>query len=166
MGYDPFSHEPFFSLRRDVERVVGDILGRAPPPIPAISPCVDLVEKKDAFELRCDIPGVAPEDVHVTFTRGVLSIEAERWEALEAEGERPPSVRERALGRFERSIGLPEPIDSGAIEARLRNGVLVVRLPKAEAARPRAIRVRADETREPGALQPKLEMPGDETRAA
>jgi HSP20 family protein len=161
--YDPFSHEPFFSLRRDVERVLGDILGRAPAPIPAISPCVDLIEKKDAFELRCDIPGVEPRDVRVTFTRGVLSIEAERWEAIEPEGERPASVRERALGRFERSIGLPEAIDAGAIEARLRNGVLVVRLPKRAEARPRAITVRVDEARriEPGALQPKLEL-GDE----
>jgi HSP20 family protein len=167
-AYDPFSHEPFFSLRRDAERLLGDIFGRAPAPIPAVSPRVDLIEKKEAFELRCDIPGVEPEDVRVTFTRGVLSIEAERWEAIEAEGEGTASVRERTLGRFERSIGLTEAIDAGAIEARLRNGVLVVRLPKREEARPRAIPVRVGETRtiEPGALQPKLELPRDETRAA
>jgi HSP20 family protein len=74
-----------------------------------------------------DIPGVAAADLDVKVEKDLLTIEAQRGERI----------------RYERAFSLPDTIDGAKIEARLDAGVLTVRLPKAEAVRPRKVEVRA-----------------------
>ena len=104
-------------------------------------PRIDLVETTEAFELAMDLPGVSKEDLTINLHEGVLSIAGERTaRALE---ETDTVVRfERPSGRFYRSFTLSNKIDEKGIEARQENGVLLVKLPKLEASKPRKIAVK------------------------
>ena len=95
----------------------------------------------EAFELAMDLPGVSKEDLTINLHEGILSIAGERTaHALE---ETDSVVRfERPSGRFYRSFTLSNKIDEKGIEARQENGVLLVRLPKLEASRPRKIAIK------------------------
>jgi HSP20 family protein len=104
-------------------------------------PRVDILETEQELVLRADLPGVKPADVDVRFENGELTIH----------GRRVPSNpgKRRALWEYEpahyhRAFRLSEDVSAEKIEAELKNGVLTVRLPKAEAARPRRIAVRGE----------------------
>jgi len=81
----------------------------------------------------------------VTVDRGVLTVGARRTEEL-AEGEKP-YIRERATGTFSRRLHLGETADADNIEADYNDGVLTVRVPLAEKARPRRVEIRTGETK-------------------
>ena len=104
-------------------------------------PRVDILETEHALVLLADLPGVKPSDVDVRFENGELTIH----------GRRTPSNpgKRRALWEYEpahyhRSFRLSEDVATDQIEAELKNGVLTVRLPKAEAAKPRRINVKGE----------------------
>ncbi len=104
------------------------------------SPRVDLVENENAYLIEADLPGIAKEDVKLNFHDGVLSISGER--KAERKDEKDNFVRvERSRGHFFRSFNLPMAVDVDSIEARHENGVLTVRVPKAEESKPRQINV-------------------------
>ncbi len=90
---------------------------------------------ENGLYVEAELPGVADKDVEITVHDGVLNIKAER----QAEEGRAYLYNSRAFGRFERSIVLPEAVDSEKVEAALTNGVLRIALPKHPAARPRKI---------------------------
>lgn len=102
-------------------------------------PRVDVAEQEDGWTLEMDLPGVPRENVKVTAQKGVLTIEGEASRIGEdASGQR---WSERPGGAFRRSFRLPEAVDVTKVTAEQRDGVLRVRLPKAEAAKPRQIEV-------------------------
>ncbi|MCW3069816.1 MAG: Hsp20/alpha crystallin family protein [Solirubrobacterales bacterium] len=103
-------------------------------------PAMDLVEEGDHFVLRADLPGVREEDVNVELEDNVLTISGERKAEHEDRKEGYHRI-ERAVGRFSRSLTLPEGIDPDSIEARFENGVLTVRIPKPEERRPRRVEI-------------------------
>jgi HSP20 family protein len=107
----------------------------------AFWPAVDLVERKDHFLVKADLPGLRKEDVTVTLQNGMLTIKGEK--KLEAE-EQDTSYyhRERVYGSFTRTIQLPSSVDARKIEAQFKDGVLNVRLPKTEEAKPRQIDIK------------------------
>lgn len=104
------------------------------------SPAADVRETADAYLLEIDIPGLSEKDVEVVLENDELTLRGERKAAEGASYSR----RERAAGHFERSFRLADDVDTKRIEASAKNGVLTVRLPKAEQAKPRAIAVKAE----------------------
>lgn len=110
------------------------------------APAFGVEERDHEIELTGELPGVALEDVEINLENNVLTISGEKRDARDAAGEGTESKRhlmERSFGRFSRSFTLPRTVQAEAITADLENGVLKVRLPKAEEARTRKIEVRA-----------------------
>ncbi|WP_246268904.1 Hsp20/alpha crystallin family protein [Nonomuraea typhae] len=100
---------------------------------------MDGVRRADDVVLRFDLPGIDPDSIEVTVDRGVLSVTARREEEY-GEEERP-FVRERVMGAFTRRVYLSEHLDADRIEAGYANGVLVVRIPVLERAKPRKVSI-------------------------
>jgi len=105
-------------------------------------PAVDIVEEKDRFVLRADVPGVNPDDIDVSMDNGVLSVSGQRH-AIAAEDDSGVQRIERATGRFLRRFTLPDTADAENIGARCTNGVLEVVIPKAPEVKARRIAVEA-----------------------
>jgi len=106
---------------------------------------MDAIRREDDVLLRFDVPGIDPDSIEVTVDRGVLTVGARRTEEL-AEGEKP-YIRERATGTFSRRLYLGETADADNIEADYNDGVLTVRVPLAEKARPRKVEIRTGEAK-------------------
>jgi HSP20 family protein len=127
---DPFT--------RDFDRIVRRAFGTGFGPTSTALP-MDSVRRDGELVLRFDVPGVDPEKIDVTVDRGVLTVSATR-EETRTEGE-SPVVRERLFGSFRRRIRLAENLDADAIEASNNDGVLEIRIPVREEAKPRKIEV-------------------------
>ena len=91
--------------------------------------------------IRAELPGVKPEQLSVTVERRRITLSGER--ASEGPENGGYHRRERAWGKFSRSIELPADLDVDRAEATFRNGVMTLRIPRAEAAKPRQISVHA-----------------------
>lgn len=104
------------------------------------APLADLSETEDAYLVEVDLPGVKRDDVSIEQVGNELSITGEFKER-----ERTGWLRSRTrrVGRFEYRTTLPHDVDSDKIEAELTDGVLTVRVPKTEAAKPRRIAITA-----------------------
>jgi HSP20 family protein len=124
-------------ISRDFDRIVRRAFGSSyAPALP-----MDTVRRDGELVLRFDVPGVDPEKIDVTVDRGVLTVSATR-EETKTEGENPV-VRERLFGSFTRRVRLGDNLDADAIEASNHDGVLEVRIPVREEAKPRKIAVGA-----------------------
>jgi HSP20 family protein len=106
------------------------------------APAVDIEEKADHFLVSADLPGVSEKDIEVKVQDGVLLLSGKRESSKEQKTE-SGFYRERSYGSFCRSITLGEGVDAAKIEAAYKNGVLTVKLPKKEEAKPRQIPVSA-----------------------
>ena len=104
------------------------------------APAVDVEETEDAYVVEAELPGVQRDDVQVEASSGVLTITGEFKER-----ERTGILRRRTrrTGRFEFRTTLPTSVDSEAITASLHEGVLTVKVPKAEQAKPRRVEITA-----------------------
>jgi HSP20 family protein len=105
-------------------------------------PAVDIVEEKDRFVLKADVPGVDPAEIDVSMDGGVLSVSGERHSEFSDESEGLKRV-ERISGKFYRRFTLPETADAEGIEARSSNGILEVTIPKQPEVQARRITVQA-----------------------
>ena len=103
-------------------------------------PAMDLVETQDGFVLKADLPGMTEGDVNVELENNVLTIAGERKTEHEAQHEGYYRI-ERATGAFSRALSLPEGVDAEAVTATFDNGVLTVRIPKPEQAKPRRVKI-------------------------
>lgn len=109
----------------------------------AWAPPVDISERKDAYLVAVELPGVKADDLEITFEDGLLTIQGDRHQAREA-GDAAPSKKhrtERRYGAFRRSITLPSHVEADKIEASAQDGVLVVLIPKADRAQAMHIKV-------------------------
>jgi len=106
------------------------------------APAVDIHEEAQRFLVRADLPGVKPADIEVTADKGVLTLRGERQiEKREADGHY--SRVERVAGKFVRTFTLPDNVQSDAITAQFKDGVLELTIPKIAKAEPRRIEVQA-----------------------
>jgi HSP20 family protein len=103
-------------------------------------PAVDVLESKDSYLIRAELPGMKREDMHLEVKDGTLILSGERKAEKTAEGVEYRHV-ERVNAKFWRSFSLPETVKHDGIEATYRDGVLEVRVPKAEEAKPRQIEI-------------------------
>jgi HSP20 family protein len=107
----------------------------------ALMPPVDVIEDGDSLTLYADLPGVTKDTLSLNVDSGTLSIEAELGLSL-PEGLQSNHT-EVSVGRFRRSFTLSKELDAEKVSAELSNGVLKLRIPKAEHAKPRRITVNA-----------------------
>ncbi len=140
------SWRPLENLRREVNRLFEDFgretwlspfrrsvfdlepLWRREITLGAI-PAVDIVDKKEAYEVTADVPGFDEKNIEVKVVNGDLVIRGERKSEKEEKKENY-YLSERDFGAFERRFNVPEGVNADKIEATLKNGVLTVRLPK------------------------------------
>ncbi|MFO1055032.1 MAG: Hsp20/alpha crystallin family protein [Planctomycetota bacterium] len=107
-------------------------------------PAMNVAETNDAFTLSFELPGVAEKDIHVQVDGNQLVVSAERrFEEEKTVGAEYHRV-EHHYGSFARSLTLPKDVRTDAIEAKARNGILTVTLPKTEPSRARKIDVKAE----------------------
>ena len=106
----------------------------------AYAPAVDIEETPEAFVMRMDLPGVSQKDVKVTMTGDTLTIRGERKQEHKTQNGSRHRI-ERVHGTFERSFVLETPVRNDQVKAQVKDGVLEVRVPKAEEARVREIEV-------------------------
>ena len=107
----------------------------------AWAPALDISERKDAYLVTVELPGVEAEDLDITMEDGLLTIKGERQFTSESSEQQFHRV-ERRYGAFQRSITLPAQVQADHIEATFDNGVLQIVVPKAEEAKPKRIQVR------------------------
>ncbi len=134
---------PFGQLRSEVERLLGDFSRQTPLAgwVPGSQyPVVNIWETDHDVFVEAEVPGVKEGDLEILVVGEELTIKGKRADAAD---ESSFHRRERGVGPFSRVVRLPVEVDADKVEARLREGVLEVRLPKASAARPRKIQVNA-----------------------
>ena len=119
---------------------------------------MDVIERDDSFEVRASVPGVKPEDLEVTVQGERLTLRAES-RANEQQRDENWLMREHRYGLMQRSITLPTAVSSDNAEARIENGVLILRLPKLQGGQARRIAVAAGSS--PG-TRPAQPSSGDE----
>jgi HSP20 family protein len=115
---------------------------RQPQATPAVVwyPLVDILESKDSYLIRAELPGMKQEDFNLEVNDGTLTLSGERKVEEPAEGVEVHRS-ERLAGKFSRSFHLPQTVAQDGIKATYRDGILEVRVPKAEEAKPRKITV-------------------------
>ena len=101
-------------------------------------PTTDIYETKDDYVFKIEVPGLAKDDVKVEIKDNTLSIKGERKEEKEVNEEDYHRV-ERCSGTFFRSFSLPRNVDSKKTNATMKNGILELRVAKAEEAKPKSI---------------------------
>lgn len=101
---------------------------------------VDVHADAEAYEITAVVPGLSADDLKIEILDNVVTLSGELAEAENGNGKY--LLRERRYGPFERRLRLPDPIEADASEAKIENGVLVLRVPKAEEAKPRLIKVK------------------------
>ena len=106
------------------------------------TPPVDIHEEAAQFVVRADLPGVKPADIEITAEKGVLALRGARnFEQKSDDGHY--SRIERVNGKFVRTFTLPENVQTDAIKAQFKDGVLELTIPKVAKAEPRKIEVQA-----------------------
>jgi HSP20 family protein len=130
-------------MRRDMERLFGGLSDRSfREPTAGVFPLTNVTEDNDNYYVRAELPGIKGDQLDISVTGDGLSIAGERKIPEQKEDARYHR-REREAGKFSRMVALPGQINTGKVEARCTDGMLTIVLPKAEAAKPRQISVKA-----------------------
>jgi HSP20 family protein len=106
----------------------------------AWTPPVDIYETDDALVLQAELPGVSKDEVSVEIQNNTLILRGERKHEVEVKEENYHRV-ERAYGAFQRSFVLPTMVDQEKAQATFKDGILELRLPKLESAKPKRIAI-------------------------
>lgn len=141
--WDPFTS--LTDIRDEMNRLFDDSFrryGRGDVEAAFIPP-MDVVEEKDGYLVKADLPGLSKENVSVTLQDNYLTIKGERKHETETK-DANYYRHERVSGMFTRTIELPTSVDAKKIDAHFKDGVLSVRLPKTEEAKPRQIEVKVN----------------------
>lgn len=147
--YDPFRE--LRSLQDEINRAFSSSYGRGSDNEMmrgAWSPSVDIFENKDTIVLEAELPGLSPEDVHISIENNILTLHGERKFEKKDEGDNFHRV-ERSYGSFTRSFTLPPTVSSENVDAMFENGILRLTLAKREEAKPRKIEIKAGSGSQP-----------------
>jgi HSP20 family protein len=144
--WDPF--QDLLAIQDEMNQLFGRAVGQGPGRSQGQSgermwaPALDISERKDAYVVTVEVPGIKAEDLDITLEDGLLTIQGERRFTQESTEQQFHRV-ERRYGSFRRSITLPAQVQAEQIEASFEDGVLEVIVPKAEEAKPKKISVRS-----------------------
>ncbi|TIQ95225.1 Hsp20/alpha crystallin family protein [Mesorhizobium sp.] len=139
--------DPFLSLHREVNRLFDDVfrgLGSGLPSLGGVSafgagwPSVEISDNEKEIKVAAEVPGLDEKDIEVLLDDGVLTLKGEKRSETE---DKERQFSERIYGRFERRIPLGYEIEEDKIDARFKNGVLTVMLPKTAKAQSQAKRI-------------------------
>lgn len=131
----------FTELRREMDRLFDGYLGSNGHRLrPAAYPALNVWEHEDDLYAEAELPGVPMEDLEIYVVGNELTIKGQRKCACDDGA--ACHRQERGAGPFSRTLTLPVDIDPNKVEASLTGGVLTIKLPKAEAARPKKIEVK------------------------
>lgn len=149
--WEPLSRWNPLKEVEDLEKRLSHLLGRHTPAgsgdkneaitVAQWSPVVDISEDEKEYAIKAELPDVKKEDIKLNVHDDVLTITGERKYEKEEKGKKYHRV-ERAYGRFMRSFTLPEDADGTKVTAEYKDGLLNVRLPKSEKAKPKTIEVK------------------------
>ena len=142
--------EPFREMRRMhdmLDRVMDDSLRgelREGDFFEGIAP-IDIYQTDDQIVIEASMPGVDPDDIDISITGDTLTLRGDVRHVKDVNGDsdRRYHVRERRYRRYARSITLPSMVDADNADAEFENGILTLSIPKAEAAKPKQISVKA-----------------------
>jgi HSP20 family protein len=126
-------------LQREMDQMFGHFFGNGGQAAAAFYAPASLWEEEGSWKVEVDLPGVNQEDVDLTVEKNSLQITAERKGPSD---ERKFWYQERAYGRIDRLITLPETVDAENITAELKDGVLALTLAKRPESQPRKIQVK------------------------
>ncbi|MBI3625248.1 MAG: Hsp20/alpha crystallin family protein [Candidatus Rokubacteria bacterium] len=130
-------------IQSEVNRLFDSFFGR-PAGLGAVervwAPATDMYETKDVLVVSLELPGVKEKEVQVSITNDILTVKGERSQLQEVKDENYHRL-ERWFGKFERNIPLPLPVQTDKAKATYRDGVLEIKLPKAEAVKPKEIKI-------------------------
>ena len=137
--------EPFRDIQSEMNRLFDSFFGRPTATATGTGsrvwmPVVDMYETNDDLVLDFEIPGVREKDISLSITGDLLTVRGERQFHQELKDDNYYHV-ERAYGKFERSVQLPMPVQADRVKATYRDGVLEVKLPKAEEVRSKEIKI-------------------------
>ena len=141
--WDPF--RDMVTLREAMDRLFSESFVRPGSAFPVLGmegPAVDMYQTKDEIVVKAAIPGVKSEDIDVSVTGDLLTIKGELKEEETIEEGRYLR-KERHYGQFCREFTLPTQVNADKAKAEFEHGVLTLRLPKAEAVKPKSITVKA-----------------------
>lgn len=142
--WDPFREMSL--LRNNMNRLFDDAFGNLPQERSGengtYGMALDVSEDEESYTVQASLPGVSADAIDVTLNDNVLTIRGEMRDENETK-QQNYHLRERRYGVFSRSISLPASTDADNIDATHDNGVLTLRIPKAEQAKPRKISVKA-----------------------
>jgi HSP20 family protein len=136
----------------------GQWQGMAMANAPDWAPTLDISERKDAYLVSVELPGVKLDDLTITLEDGLLTIQGERRFADDSSDQQFHRV-ERRYGSFRRAITLPAHVMADAVEASIQDGVLQILVPKAEEATPKRIQVRPGSQRDAIEAAPEAAPP-------
>jgi HSP20 family protein len=136
--FDPF--RDLTTLRDEMNRLFSPSIGEGASGGSAWTPAWDIFDTAEAIVLRAELPGLSAEDIDIEVDDNVLTLKGERRFEDKVEEGRYYRL-ERAYGRFQRSVSLPQGVRADDITASFDRGVLTVRVPKAEEVKPRKIAV-------------------------
>jgi HSP20 family protein len=138
--------EPFrelLSMRDTMDRFFGDAFLRTAEGYGLETGLrVDMMQTEDEVIVKASLPGVKPEDIHISVTGDVLTLKGEVREEKTTD-QAAYHLRERSYGAFARSLSLPADVVADQAKAEFENGVLTLTLPKAEQHKPKTITVKA-----------------------
>jgi len=141
------SAEPFAQLQREMNRLFDSVFGKhfttGRVRSAYVYPATNVRETGEAYVITCEVPGLEMDDVEVYVTREQVTLSGTRDDGIPREGT-TLHRRERDSGHFSRAINLPGPVDSDGTEATLSAGVLTIRIPKAEEAKPKRVQVNVE----------------------
>jgi len=130
-------------LRREMLRIFDSGTGTAFNDIGVgVFPPMNITQDEDNFYLRAEVPGIKANELSISAVRNRVSIAGKR-EIQQEHDQVSYHRRERPEGSFSRTVTLPAEVDAERVEAKYADGVLTITLPKAEAAKPRQITVKA-----------------------
>jgi HSP20 family protein len=104
------------------------------------SPPVDILESRDSYLIRVELPGMKKEEISVEFKEGALTLSGDKKFEEPAEGV-TYHRSERTAGKFARSFYLPQTIKQDGINASFRDGILEIHVPKSDEAKPKQIAI-------------------------
>jgi HSP20 family protein len=140
--WDPF--RDLLSMQERMNRLFDESFSRRredePMGMTTWSPAVDIYETENTIVVKAELPGLTKEEIDVQIHDGILTLKGERKFEKEVKEENYHRI-ERAYGGFQRSFSLPTSIEEDKIKAAFKDGVLEVILPKAEAVKPKQIKV-------------------------
>ena len=134
--------DPFRELDRLTQQVLGNAAGTWSRPT---AMAMDAWRAGDRFVVAFDLPGIDPDAIELDVERNVLTVKAER-RPVQAGEQVEMQVAERPLGVFSRQLFLGDSLDAERIEAHYEAGVLTLRIPIAERAKPRKISISAGDS--------------------